>query len=218
MQGRLAMGRSRISGFVVCALAAVMLGACGEQAKLAPTAPCRTSIIDALPAAQGTVEPLITLDGSGVTFEWCDYPSFALLSDGTVLYDNSLPPGSGCQPMVAHLSPEETRALLQGVLDLGFECLESGSPCRPASGEVVTLVDGTPEIVTEVECVTGAASSNLTVKLPSGELRMILNYPDFHDTPEALEAIHEMLGHYRHPEAVPYTPEMGSCPMYWACP
>ena len=124
-------------------------------------------------------------------------PPFTLLDDGRVIYvDPGQPPDYAKQQVVlAQLTHEQTQALRQQVLDLGFERLESHTDwCED--------VEGGQQI-----CVADASYSILRVRLPSGELREISNYHDFANDPEALKAIRKLLQEYRAPGAQAFIPE-----------
>jgi hypothetical protein len=124
-------------------------------------------------------------------------PELTLLADGSLFYVDY---GDPLQPerqqtLYAQLTPVEAQALVQRVLDLGFERLESYMDyCRQ-------LTDGTSL------CVADAGTSVLRVRLPGGDLRETRNYADFANDPEALAAIRTLLSEYRHPGAQPYLPE-----------
>ena len=121
-------------------------------------------------------------------------PEFSLLPDGSVYYRDPSE-YEGAQVLVAHLTRAEVDVLVQGVLDLGIERLESHTEdCQPEA-------DGT------CLCVADAAQSVLRVRLPGGELREIRNYYTFANDPEALSAIRALMEEYSHPQAEPYTPE-----------
>jgi formylglycine-generating enzyme required for sulfatase activity len=121
-------------------------------------------------------------------------PEFSLLPDGSAYYRD--PSGyDRAQVMVARLTPAETEDLVQRLVDLGLERLESYTDeCQPAA-------DGT------CLCIADAGQSVLRFRLPGGELREIRNHADFANDPEALSAIRTLLQEYSHPQAEPYTPE-----------
>jgi hypothetical protein len=199
------MGGSRFIGIIACVLAAVTLDGCGVAANptakpgdLAPTptaTPCVSSTFDSIP---DTLEPRDILmeakvEGGRFPDASCRRPDFTLLANGRVIYcDYS---GPRRQTMMVCLEPEEAKALVQQVLDLGLECVESWtssfSPDRKGSETVV-------------EKLVGGTTSIITVRLPNGDLRSISNYAGFANDPEALKAIEEVLFYYQHPEAQPF--------------
>ncbi len=121
-------------------------------------------------------------------------PEFSLLPDGHAYYIDALE-GGEAQMMVAHLTPAERQELVQRVLDLGIERLESYTDqCQPqADGSCL--------------CVADAGESVVRVRLPGGELREIRNYYVFANEPGVLEAIRVLLQDYRHLEAEAYEPD-----------
>lgn len=152
------------------------------------------------------VEVLVQLDWEGgftppeVAVPFGRVPAFTLLGDGRVLYLDWDDTAEILQEklLIAQLSRDETGALLQQVLDMGFARLESHLDFCMA------LDDGTSQ------CVADAGYSILRVRLPEGNLREIRNWAGFANDPEALAAILDLLSDYRHPEAVPYIPDKAS--------
>jgi hypothetical protein len=126
------------------------------------------------------------------------FPDFTLLTDGRAFYQGGDDPSTldRGQVMVVHLTPAETQELVQRVLDLGFERLESYTDsCRPLPGG-------------QCECVEDAGESILWLRLANGELREVRNYFNFANDPEALAAIRAVPdGYQHHPKAEPYVPE-----------
>ena len=166
-----------------------------------PTSPCPS--LGATTISLSTPQPadvLLELAWEGgltrpeLAFAFGRVPEFSLLPDGSATY---LDPAEWdkAQVMVARLTRAEAQALVQRVLDLGFERLESYTDsCRPQA-------DGS------CMCVMDSGESVLRLRLPGGELREIRNYADFADDPQALLAIRTLLHEYRHPQAVTYKPD-----------
>jgi hypothetical protein len=180
------MRRNRLMGLTVQAIAASLLLAACKM----PFIGCKPSTLHSLPDTLDPCSPLIDLRWGGWV-ETPPTPEFTLTADGTVYYKQ----GQG-KTMVAHLTPEETLALVQRVLDLGFECLEDGEPCRrePGLGMV---------------CLTDQSFWYLAVRLPNGELKGIHDYYEIVDSPAGFTRIQNELMMYLHPEAQPYTsPDM----------
>ncbi|HSR33168.1 MAG TPA: hypothetical protein VLY63_21595 [Anaerolineae bacterium] len=152
-----------------------------------------------------SVEVLVQLDWEGgfappeVAVPFGRVPVFTLLADGRVFYVDWGDPMEPSQELViAQLTPEERDALVQQILELGFERLESYlDQCQEQA-------DGSSQ------CVADAGYSILRVRLPQGDLREIRNWHEFANDPEALLAIRGLLSEYRHPDAVPYLPARGS--------
>ena len=97
--------------------------------------------------------------------------------------------------MEGDVSAEDAQALMQRVLDLGFERLRSYvDECQELGGG-------------NSVCVADASYTILRVRLPSGEPREVKIYADFGADPAALEAIRSFLGSYSHPDAQDYVPE-----------
>ena len=128
-------------------------------------------------------------------FEFGRVPPFTLLADGTVIYVDESRGYDQERLMKAQLSPEETVALVQQVLDLGIERLESYTE------DCWDQADGTRR------CVADAAFTILRVRLPEGELREVKIFAEFTPIPEVLENIRSFLTDYEHPDAEPYVPE-----------
>jgi hypothetical protein len=122
-------------------------------------------------------------------------PEFSLLPDSRAYYRDPSEYDKA-QVMEADLTPAETDALIQRLLDLGIEHLESYTDVcghRQSDG-----------------CVADAGQSVLRVRLPGGEQREITNYHTFANDPEALAAIRTLLEEYQHPDARPYAPDRGA--------
>lgn len=190
------MKRHSVCRMIPALLAAVLLSACGGSPTPAPTVeplPDGGEVIKVLPIA-GVVEPQyirLQLDWGGgmvLPFAWGDLPELTLLVDGTLIYRDA-------QAMVVRLTGPEAQALVQEVLDLGFERIESHTDlCQ-------TAADGTGL------CIYDATTSRLRLRMPDGELREVDNYAEFANNPDALRAIRALLTDYRNPAAKPYVPE-----------
>jgi len=210
------MFRRSLPGVSFLLLAAMLLVACGVSER--PTAavivvvpataprpsptptPCVPSAVGSFPATLAPSDTLLSLDWEGgftpqeLSFPFGRVPEFTLLADGHAFYVDP-PQWDKEQTMVARLTPAEAQALVQRVLDLGFECLESYTDqCR-------RLADDTSE------CVTDSGTSILRVRLPTGELRAIRNYASFANDPNVLTAIRGLLQDYTHPGAETYVPD-----------
>ncbi len=122
-------------------------------------------------------------------------PSFTMLEDGTIVYVDSGRRHDERRVMEVNLSEHDADALLQQVLDLGFERLGNhAEQCGEDSGDGVTA------------CIADASYTVLRVRLPSGEPRQVRIYANFGRDPQALEAILSLLSGYSHPDARPYVP------------
>ena len=114
--------------------------------------------------------------------------------DGTLIYVDDGRRFDERRVMEVRLSGDDADALVQQVLDLGFERLGNyAEQCED-------LGDGTSV------CIADASYTVLRVRLPSGEPRQVRIYANFGSDPQALQAILSLLSGYSHPDAVPYVP------------
>ena len=121
-------------------------------------------------------------------------PPFTLLEDGTLIYLDEGGRYDEQRVMEVRLSGDDVEALVQQVLDLGFERLKNYSE------QCQNLDDGTGM------CLADASYTVLRVRLPSGEPRQVRIYANFGSDLQALESIRSTLREYSHPDARPYVP------------
>ena len=202
---------------LLLAIAMLVLVACNSAAT--PASP-REVISTPVPGSTGTPTPIIQtetptpqtqFDLPGVliqeevepTFSPWPYafhpygrvPGFTLMDNGRLIYLDEGKRFDQQRIMEGDVSAEDAQALMQRVLDLGFERLRSYvDECQELGGG-------------NSVCVADASYTILRVRLPSGEPREVKIYADFGADPAALEAIRSFLGSYSHPDAQDYVPE-----------
>lgn len=189
----------------------MFVAACGESVAPTPTPAAEgfpyssgppvviTEIADPATPQPGDVLLELVWEG-GFTRQELAYafgrvPEFSLLPDGSVYYRDPSDYDKA-QVMEADLTPAETDDLVQRLLELGIERLESYTDeCGPRQ------TDG---------CVADGRQSVLRVRLPNRQQRVIRNYHTFANDPETLSAIRTLLEEYQHPDAQPYVPEVAA--------
>ena len=121
-------------------------------------------------------------------------PPFTMLEDGTLVYVDEGLRYDERRVMEVNLSERDADALLQQVLDLGFERLGNHADQCEDSGDGARA------------CLADSSYTVLRVRLPSGEARQVRIYANFGRDPQALKAIRALLSEYSHPDARPYVP------------
>ena len=121
-------------------------------------------------------------------------PPFTMLEDGTLVYVDEGLRYDERRVMEVKLSENDKDALLQQVLDLGFERLGNHDEQCEDSGDGARA------------CLADSSYTVLRVRLPSGEPRQVRIYANFGRDPQALKAIRSLLGGYSHTDARPYVP------------
>jgi hypothetical protein len=128
-------------------------------------------------------------------YEFGREPVFVLYADGTLIYGDEGETYDQLRVMSVQLSAEETVALLEQVMNAGFQNLESHTDF------CFDQPDG------QQMCMMDASFTILRVIQSDGTLREVKIYAEFANDLMAFETITGLLRGYTHPDAQMYVPE-----------